>query len=1176
VAYGLGSRPLPVAEFPGDERSIPLAVALESDAPVDDIVVHLPGGRRVFIQSKRTASLSRRDKPLALAIAQFVRALRSPTLDPSRERLVLAVAQPSKSLQALFSALRRSKYPLGGAMTASEARALRMLDELTPNLTTAEREVLRNVANGLHFTEEHVAAAQSVLGSVILTSSDAFRAYQEIKTIARELAQSRFGLTIERWADRLAGTRLALRSDPSGPMAARAEARRRAVRHYRAGLVRAGRCLDLRSLGAPLPPIRQPLQEFWADTGVRPSEDRRTQSRLHVIARRRRRILLLGLPGSGKTTALRHVAALWALDSDDAALPFVISLRDTLKHLRDEHPLDAICRAALAGIGHDERPLLEAEFRERIGNGRIALLLDALDETRDRRFEVVQALDAVLRQISRDVTVVLATRDIGYAAASTLSFFAVRLAKRRTPADSLRRILNASAARHGVPADRAEAWCHARMAWIDTILDRDRSLAETPLGGILLALLAADWHGADLPRGRANTLRLVIESVVRRWELMHRQRPAELQLGALYGSPAAAALIESFALIGYLLTTRPVVKATEVRAEVALWLKSRWAQSGGEADVTAADIVGFWDEAGIFMPADESEVVNARLQLVAEIGAAAYVVGLPQGDMAIEMERLAESPGLVAVASLAAGMSQQASDVFVSLCLARDDLKWDLRAARHFRQNSLRADDLALHIGRSLLRHGRTAGPRERWEAAKAVALLPLPNESVVAILHGFKEVLTPDDFSLVSVICRTARRLPIENPLSILAAAGSALRPRRGLSPHRGLFLVDQDEAVADLIVHVADRYLPEHRELGDRIVEAAESASMDLARRLDQILNRGGRSDLVIRRHEKYLEMNERWRKGTEAWEIAWRSFLERVLALDKPRSLPFHCSWRLDELADFVETLRIGSSAGDSLSTAVRHRSDDLNRLITLTAKLGDFDVGLLSAEAATALTIDARTGDSMSLLFEGGRRRAMRHWSESNTQHDLEILVTLLDSTRWIARIAAAALEQCPHPETSDRIEAVIPTLRLGVNRLRAGETVIKLDSELRKRAARWQRSSDPFVRHLAAWCFARDQADKPLTENLASALSDPDRGVRETAIRGLRGRHVSPSVQRHLESLTSEAEATGYTCMHCGKQNDADAGSCVDCQIVGPRIKEELQKTMNWSAGPIDDEDEDDD
>jgi len=104
------------------------------------------------------------------------------------------------------------------------------------------------------------------------------------------------------------------------------------------------------------------------------------------------------------------------------------------------------------------------EFRERIVDGRIALLLDALDETRDRRFEVVQALGAVLHEVGKDVTIVLATRDIGYSAASTLSFFPARLAKRRTPVDTLRRVLKASAARHAVPPAASRrgstlGWC---------------------------------------------------------------------------------------------------------------------------------------------------------------------------------------------------------------------------------------------------------------------------------------------------------------------------------------------------------------------------------------------------------------------------------------------------------------------------------------------------------------------------------------------------------------------------------------------------------------------------------------------------------------------------------------------------------------------------------------------
>lgn len=44
VSFGLAGRPLPIGELPQDPTSVPVAVRLETDAPVDDIQIDLRDG----------------------------------------------------------------------------------------------------------------------------------------------------------------------------------------------------------------------------------------------------------------------------------------------------------------------------------------------------------------------------------------------------------------------------------------------------------------------------------------------------------------------------------------------------------------------------------------------------------------------------------------------------------------------------------------------------------------------------------------------------------------------------------------------------------------------------------------------------------------------------------------------------------------------------------------------------------------------------------------------------------------------------------------------------------------------------------------------------------------------------------------------------------------------------
>jgi hypothetical protein len=432
-----------------------------------------------------------------------------------------------------------------------------------------------------------------------------------------------------------------------------------------------------------------------------------------------------------------------------------VSLRDVVALLATQHPFDAFIQAALLNVRAFDRTLLAEEFRLRAADGRVAFFLDALDETRDARFRVVQATEVFVRELHRDSSVVLTIRQSGYAAAETLKMEHLRLKPFRTPDYTLRRILQSFATKHRIPDDQLSTWISERLSWIGNALEHDPDLAETPLGGILLALLAAEPNRQALPRGRAKTLSAVVDSVVERWELSQRQAASDIHVGALKGAEAAAGLKESFEQIGYAILNRIDLTAQDARRDLAKWLSDRWGLSGGHANVTAGEMFGFWDEAGIFMASEAAETVIARLQLIAEIGAARYIAHLPIQATQDEIEHFAINEVSSEVASLAAGLSDHASAALVAFCISRGQVKWDLKAAKHLREGYAHVQS-GIAVANALARDAQAAEAEdERWEAAKTVALLSAPLAFKDRLLDQFTSLLTTEHYQIASNVPR-------------------------------------------------------------------------------------------------------------------------------------------------------------------------------------------------------------------------------------------------------------------------------------------------------------------------------------------------------------------------------------------------------------------------------------
>src|SRR5215218_6649621 len=100
VTHGLRGMDIPGIDLPHG-ASVPVAVDLEADRPVDDILIELITGREVQVQAKRSAGLTvgEEESPFRAAVEQWKAAVRTP--DDKVIRLVLAVGKPTKDLLTL-------------------------------------------------------------------------------------------------------------------------------------------------------------------------------------------------------------------------------------------------------------------------------------------------------------------------------------------------------------------------------------------------------------------------------------------------------------------------------------------------------------------------------------------------------------------------------------------------------------------------------------------------------------------------------------------------------------------------------------------------------------------------------------------------------------------------------------------------------------------------------------------------------------------------------------------------------------------------------------------------------------------------------------------------------------------------------------------------------------------
>ena len=234
-----------------------------------------------------------------------------------------------------------------------------------------------------------------------------------------------------------------------------------------------------------------------------------------------RRVVILGAPGSGKTTLMSYFAVMLAqqnpevlgLDRDTDWLPILIRMRDFARHL-DKSVIDYA--RIFAEKTMSVKPLPVGFFEHWLSDGRALILLDGLDEVADeaKRHDVVKRIENFLGQFDRN-RAIITSRPAGY----RRDFFRTEEFPHYQiqPFDDQKISAFIDNWYNSRFQDKAEAerWKHSlRKALNDN--DRITLLARNPLLLTIIALIHR--YQAVLPKERFELYNCAVKTLLTSWD----------------------------------------------------------------------------------------------------------------------------------------------------------------------------------------------------------------------------------------------------------------------------------------------------------------------------------------------------------------------------------------------------------------------------------------------------------------------------------------------------------------------------------------------------------------------------------------------------------------------------------------------------------------------------------
>ncbi|GEM_PF-3193554 len=407
------------------------------------------------------------------------------------------------------------------------------------------------------------------------------------------------------------------------------------LQEYRAYLYRTYAELNLRGIalpqvqGKPLDPTRIhiPLEKVYIKLRARPREKqehpqdeqslvehvRRQQEqrrkweeethRAEIIApeeaiRKHAQLVILGPPGAGKTTFLRHLA--WAR-AEDERIPLLVPLGRLDAALEGGHRLLDAALDFLTG-NEPKSKLFKVALEQAIAEGKVLWLWDALDEVRTHRKEVIADLEALA---AKSYPMVITSRPMGYTSIAGLeAVYDILPLQAEAARAFVERWFRALAEARGVE----DAWVKERQQWMERQLDEHpglREVARNPLMLTFLAVLAGDDPRQDFPRRRKDLYARFVEQLITSWEAWKRGGK-EIVLLSGFNDPSEA---REIALFGFqriawhlhLAYTGKVTQATHrmMKETLAKDLQAELDIQRLKARGLAEKLLDFWQRAGL-------------------------------------------------------------------------------------------------------------------------------------------------------------------------------------------------------------------------------------------------------------------------------------------------------------------------------------------------------------------------------------------------------------------------------------------------------------------------------------------------------------------------------------------------------------------------------------------------